>query len=34
MTVLAQAPVEEEHHAGPPRGVLPVLLAGTFIALR
>ena len=33
MTVLAQAPVEEEHHAGPPRGALPVLLAGTFITL-
>lgn len=33
MTVLAQAPVEQEHLAGPPRGALPVLLAGTFIAL-
>lgn len=33
MTVLAQAPAEEEHLEGPPRGALPVLLAGTFIAL-
>ncbi|HXT93034.1 MAG TPA: MFS transporter [Trebonia sp.] len=33
MTVLAQAPVRQEHHEGPPRGALPVLLAGTFIAL-
>jgi EmrB/QacA subfamily drug resistance transporter len=33
MTVLAQAPTAEEHLAGPPRGALPVLLAGTFIAL-
>ena len=33
MTVLAQVSAEEEHFAGPPRGALPVLLAGTFIAL-
>src|ERR1700739_3720220 len=33
MTVLAQVSAEEERFAGPPRGALPVLLAGTFIAL-
>jgi len=33
MTVLAQAAVGQEHREGPPRGALPVLLAGTFIAL-